>query len=125
LLANHRLQNVQHVIAEIESCWPSLQQFYDKGFGVTLLLGEEEIVCWCTAEYVSAGRCGIGIETDEAYQNRGFATLTAAAFVEDCLARQVAPHWDSWTTNVPSLAVAEKVGFRMVQEYFVYLATLS
>jgi len=79
-------------------------------------------VCWCTAEYVSDRKLGIGIETLPAYQGRGFATLTAAAFVQLCCARGLMPHWDAFQSNAPSLAVARKVGFEPVAEYAVFLA---
>lgn len=119
LWANPRLKNLQAVTEEIESGWHSLRSFLEKGFGFCLLLADE-IVCWCTAEYVSEKKCGIGIETVEAYRQRGLATLTACAFVEYCVSKQITPHWDAWTANLPSIAVAEKVGFRRRLDYTVY-----
>jgi hypothetical protein len=52
--------NFADVSAEIESCWPSIADFRRTGFGFCVHDGQV-IVCWCTAEYVSDGRCGIGI----------------------------------------------------------------
>ncbi len=79
-----------------------------------------EIVTWCTAEYVSAGKCGVGIETAVEHMRRGFATITASAFVEHAVAKGLTPHWDSWKMNLPSVAVAHKVGFRLISEYAVF-----
>lgn len=118
------LGNFADVTAEIESCWPSLDDFRRAGFGFCAHDGEN-IVCWCTAEYVSDGRCGIGIETIPAYRGRGVATLTASAFVEHCAARGITPHWDSWSGNGPSVAVAEKVGFHKVETYSVFVTHLG
>ena len=73
---------------EILGCWPSFETFLDQGFGFTMLDGTS-VVCWCTAEYVSEGKCGIGIETIEAYQGRGIATAVAGEFVRHALASGV------------------------------------
>lgn len=124
LLANLKLENIQFLIEEIESCWPSLACFLENGFGFCLLK-DQEIVCWCTAEYVSGRQCGIGIETVEKHMNHGYATITASAFVSYCRANQIKPHWDSWKVNLPSVSVAEKAGFKKVLEYSVFLFELE
>jgi RimJ/RimL family protein N-acetyltransferase len=89
------------------------------------VVGERQIVCWCTAEYVSCGWCGIGIETIQAYQRRGLATATATAFLAHCAAHGIQPHWDCWANNVPSVRVAEKVGFALVEEYEVHCGRIE
>lgn len=119
LLAQAHLEHLTDVISEIESCWVSLERFLEQGFGFCMC-SDMAVMGWCTAEYVSEGRCGIGIETVEAYQRQGVATLTARSFVEHCRARGIRPHWDSWKRNTPSIAVAEKVGFRDPLEYRVF-----
>jgi hypothetical protein len=124
LLTNVELKNIQAVIDEIESCWNSVESFLKNGFGFCLL-HDQEIVCWCTAEYVSGPQCGIGVETVESYMNQGFATLTASAFVSYCHSNRITPHWDSWKANLPSVAVAEKIGFRKVLDYCVYLGEMN
>jgi RimJ/RimL family protein N-acetyltransferase len=118
------LANFSSVTEEIGSCWKSVADFLRTGFGFCAH-NAETIVCWCTAEYVSDGRCGIGIETIPAYGGRGFATLTASAFAEHCAKRGVIPHWDAWAGNVPSVAVAEKVGFQHVETYRVYVGSFG
>jgi GNAT superfamily N-acetyltransferase len=112
------LRNAGDVIAEIESCWPSLADFRRNGFGFCAY-DDGQIVCWCTAEYVSASRCGIGIETVPTHRNSGFATSVASAFVEHCAVRGIVAHWDAWTSNVASVAVAKKLGFRVAEIYTV------
>jgi GNAT superfamily N-acetyltransferase len=119
-----RLGNFVDLTAEIESGWNSVADFRRTGYGFAAH-DDEAIVCWCTAEYVSDGRCGVGIETVEAYRGRGFATLTAAAFLEHCVERGVIPHWDAWTSNLPSVAVAEKVGFRRSETYSIFVGEFA
>jgi len=117
------LGNFSDVTSEVESCWPSMADFRRAGFGFCAH-DAGSIVCWCTAEYVSDGRCGIGIETIPPFRSRGLATLTASAFVEHCAAHGITPYWDSWSSNAPSVAVAEKVGFRKIETYSIFVANL-
>ncbi len=118
------LANFGDVIAEIESCWASVAGFRRAGFGFCAH-DAGTIVCWCTAEYVSDGRCGIGVETVPAFRGRGFATLTARAFVNHCAGRGIVPHWDAWSGNVPSVAVAQKLGFRRIESYSVFVGSFG
>ena len=76
-----------------------------------------ELSPWCTAEYVSPGVCGVGIETLEPYQKRGLATVAAQTFVQHAMRLGWQVHWDSWLNNTPSIRVAEKAGFEKVTEY--------
>lgn len=112
------LVNAADVIAEIESTWGSTADFLRAGFGV-VAHDTEQIVSWCVAELVSQGKCGIGIETIGSHRGRGFATLTASAFIKHCAERTITPYWDAWTTNRSSTAVAERVGLRKVESYRV------
>jgi RimJ/RimL family protein N-acetyltransferase len=96
--------------------WGSAERFLATGFGYCAIVGRA-IVGWCTAEYTSRRACGIGIETIPEYQNQGVATALGAAFVVACAGAGVVPYWDSWTSNLPSVRVAEKLGFRKAQEY--------
>jgi GNAT superfamily N-acetyltransferase len=93
------LANAADVVAAIESCWTSLNSFRRNGFGF-IAHDAQAIVCWCTAEFVSDRTCGVGIETVPAHRGRGFATLTASAFMEHCAERAITPHWDAWTSNL-------------------------
>lgn len=118
------LQNFDRLHEEITSCWNALADFQQRGFGFCAH-NDETIVGWCTAEYVSAGQCGIGIETVEAYQRQGFAALTASAFAEHALAHGITAHWDTWKQNSPSVTTAEKVGFTKVEDYTIYFGELK
>ncbi|HEU5100270.1 MAG TPA: GNAT family N-acetyltransferase [Roseiflexaceae bacterium] len=113
LLANAELANAEHVRAEIRWMWPSEERFYDHGFGWAAL-AEQQIVCWCTAEYVSADRCGIGITTVAEYERRGIATATAGRFVERAFRRGLRPYWECRADNPGSIRVAEKLGFELL-----------
>jgi GNAT superfamily N-acetyltransferase len=121
LLADSGRANAANVLEEIGSCWTALDRFYAQGFGFCVVTDAGDIAGWCTAEYVSDGVCGVGIETVEAYQGQGVATLAATAFVQHCATQGWTAHWDSWATNLPSVKVAQKVGFQKVTDYSVQI----
>ena len=118
LLAEAGLAHRDDLTGEIASCWPSVERFVAQGFGVCALEGTA-IAGWCTAETVSATRCGAGIETVEAYQQRGIGALLAAVWARRCQERGLVAYWDSWTDNAPSVRVALKSGFRAAYAYTV------
>lgn len=124
LLGDDSLGNRADLIEEIELCWPSQAHFLAHGFGFCVV-GDGQILCRCTAEYVSPGRCGIGIATAESHRQRGLATITSSAFIEHCVKHGITPYWDAWLRNTPSVATAETIGLRRIHEYNVYLLSLE
>lgn len=124
LLQEAGLRNSEQVRAELQWMWPSEERFYAHGFGSAAIM-PGEIVCWCTAEYLSADRCGLGIATAPAHQRRGVATATAAHAVAAALARGVRPHWECGQSNGASIRVAEKVGFVRVAEERYWAGTFT
>lgn len=109
-------ENLAEVQAEIAWMWPgareaALSRFLANGFGSAAVVGQR-IVCWCTAEYVSAERCGTGIETEADYRRQGIATATAAHFVAAALQRGLTPYWECDSENLPSVRIATRLGFQ-------------
>jgi len=114
-LEKGQFENNHYVKAEVEWMWPSLERFREKGFGIAAVVGAS-IVSWCTAEYVSASKCGTGIEVIDEFQNKGIATATASHFLEYCMNQNIVPHWECDKDNIGSVRVAEKVGFERTEE---------
>lgn len=114
-LEQDRFKNNHYVKSEIEWMWPSLERFWEKGFGTAAVI-DESIICWCTAEYVSKSKCGIGIEVIDEFQNKGIATATAAHFIEHCMNQNMVAHWECDKDNIGSVRVADKVGFEKTEE---------
>jgi RimJ/RimL family protein N-acetyltransferase len=112
---DNSLENSAALREEIRWMWPSEERFLEQGFGIAALSGSR-LICWCTAEYRSAGRCGIGIATEPEYAGRGVASATAARFVDHCREIGVVPFWECRRDNAASVRVAEKVGFALLAE---------
>jgi RimJ/RimL family protein N-acetyltransferase len=124
LLYKEKPENWEAVLREIIWMWPSIDRYFQHGFGRAAVLNGR-IVCWCTSEYLSRDSCGIGIETVPEMRNKGVATATACKFVSDCLERAVIPHWETDCENSPSIRVAEKVGFDLIERAKVFVGELE
>lgn len=124
VLENISLGNLECVIDEIEGMWGSTERFVSNGFGYCAIM-DGNIISWCTSEYVSKNYCGIGIETIEAQEGKGVATIVANEFLKKCEALNMIPYWDSWEDNTPSVRVAEKNGFNKICDYKVLLLKLN
>jgi hypothetical protein len=123
-LFNSRYDNIKVVMKEVRQMWSSIDCFINCGFGFSLVTSSK-VVSWCTSEYMSKYRCGIGIETLQEYQNRGLATIAASAFVEHSLRRNIKPHWEYNMENLASRRVAKKVGFVKELDYPIYFGMFS
>jgi RimJ/RimL family protein N-acetyltransferase len=119
LLKATSLRNVDRVDDLIVFKWGSIEDFLRKGFGFSLV-NENNIVSWCVSGNNCKNKCEITIGADEETRNRGFATLLASAFVEYCISEDITPSWHCGIENLPSIAVAEKVGFEKDLMYPVF-----
>ena len=124
LLEHEGLAGSDTVRHEIEMMWPALERFYTHGLGYAAVAGRQ-IVGWCTAEYVGRARCGIGIETLEAYQRRGIAAAAAARFVRAARERGLVSCWECRANNTPSRRVAEKLGLALVAQERYYAGSFE
>jgi len=85
------------------------------------LLKDGEVVSECTSVWVETvgvetGCVEIGIETKEPHRRKGYAALTATAFIDDCLSKGLIPVWCCWDFREGSKELAEKLGFEIIEE---------
>jgi RimJ/RimL family protein N-acetyltransferase len=92
----------------------------DPRFGVRLLKGGE-VLGECTSVFVGRGEAEIDIHTDENHRQLGLGTLTASAFLEECLARGLRPNWTCWPEREASVALAKKLGFVETADVLAHL----
>ena len=64
------------------------------------------------------GGIEIEIHTLPEHQRKGLALACAASLILRCLEKGLYPSWDA--ANLPSVALAEKLGYRLKGEYTVY-----
>ena len=120
ILNDCKLENLKLLKEEILGMWGTVDGFIKNGFGYCAV-NDKRLISWCTAELVSKNHCGIGIETIKEEQKKSVGTALTANFVKECATKNLIPHWDTWTRNLPSVKIAEKVGFCKTEEYEVLI----
>lgn len=113
----YRLCLSQDWSRDLVSNYRDYERYRSLGLGV-VALREGQVVAGASA--YSRYREGIEIEidTERAHRRRGLAYACAARLMLDCLERGLYPSWDA--QNLPSVALAEKLGYRFDHTYPVY-----
>jgi RimJ/RimL family protein N-acetyltransferase len=104
---------------EIEAAWASVKDFLNDGFGFCLMHGEE-IVSLCTSPFIAGREVEVCIRTDPHYRSKGYATVTALAFLEHCLLNDLSPNWECPWDHIASCALAARLGFENPVDRLVY-----
>jgi RimJ/RimL family protein N-acetyltransferase len=105
---------------EVSKFWRSVDEFMEKGVGYCSMKGDQ-VISTCISVFISKNEYEIGINTyDREHRGKGLATLTVRAFIDYCLLNGVTPHWTTETFRLDSIAIAEKLGFKKLQEYPSY-----
>ena len=93
--------------------WGSENRFAQKSLGLCLIDDQagDMAVSACSGVFVGSGEVEISISTDPAYRRRGFGWIIAAAFIEACLTRGLAPVWGCFPENETSVRLASRLGF--------------
>jgi RimJ/RimL family protein N-acetyltransferase len=84
-----------------------------KKFSVVLIDDADKVVSECyTVDIDEAGHINTGVDTyKDKYRRKGFAYLTAAAFIEICLEKNYKPGWHCHNIDVGSKRLADRLGF--------------
>jgi RimJ/RimL family protein N-acetyltransferase len=112
------------VVSCIRACWRSTDQYlHNGGIGYCLLKGEA-ITSWCSTDYVIGNTCELYVETFEGYRQKGLGMLTAFACVQACITQGLTVYWHCFKDNLGSVRIAEKIGFRKMAEFPIYVVDL-
>lgn len=100
----------------LPACWGSPKAFARHGFGFALL-HEGQIAASCATVFTSNRAVEIDVQTAEPYRRRGFALITARAFLAECIQRGLRPNWECFWDNQPSTALAARLGFKPLPDF--------
>lgn len=118
LLNDETLRNRDALLQWVGLSWLSLDDFARKGIGYCIV-EEGTIASWCLSVFASGNRLELALYTDESFRNKGCAKKVSAACVARCLADGCVPLWTCDDDNLPSIRVAEALGFRRTLDYHV------
>ncbi|KZE37214.1 acetyltransferase [Bhargavaea cecembensis] len=116
---NQSISNIGFLHSKILEFWPSPEAFLNTGIGYCAVY-KSQVVSVCFSGFVVDHVHCVDIETLKEHQGKKLAQHAALAFAEDCLERGLLPYWDCMESNTPSVAVAEKLGFRNAFDYKGY-----
>lgn len=106
--------------SDLVSQYPTYGEYERHGLGFMALHdGSPAAGCSSFSDY--PGGVEIEICTRPEHRRRGLASVLAARFILECIERGLYPSWDA--ANLSSLALAEKLGYRLDREYVCYEIT--
>ena len=121
-LKRTHLNNYDQIIGMINENWISEEVFLNNGFGFCLVK-DDSIISWCISDYNIDKQCEIGVETDDVYRRKGYATIVVTEVLNYCKQRGLKKvGWHCMDSNVGSYKLAEKVGFKRKDDYITYHA---
>ncbi|KNF09033.1 GNAT acetyltransferase [Gottschalkia purinilytica] len=92
--------------------WYSIDDFLKFGFGYCIMKGNR-LISTCLSCCVNKNEHEINVETYyEEEMNKGLATWACVAYLEHCIKNVIIPHWSTLETNVESISLGEKLGFK-------------
>lgn len=112
----HRCRN-HSWCRDFVSNYQNYEQYQRIGLGI-IILRKGEIVAGASSYSSYPGGIEIEIDTREDYRRKGLAYISASALILACLEKGWYPSWDAH--NKASLALAEKLGYHLDQEYTAY-----
>lgn len=103
----------------LKDFWDDVKLLKEKG-NCYYAVDRNEIIGVCYSGFVTSKYKTIGIETDEKYRKQGVAYHLALRCIVEILEEEMLPWWDCTKANIPSVKLAEKLGFLKHQEYNCY-----
>jgi GNAT superfamily N-acetyltransferase len=92
-----------------------------RSFGVKLCEGDSVIAICKSNGFISGDEFMVEIETfDKGRRGKGFATAVGTALMDYCLENSYIPLWETTLDNIPSLRLADRLGFVRDKTYPVF-----
>lgn len=92
--------------------------FHKRGLGVAVM-HQGKLVAGASSYTVYDGGIEIEIDTKPEFRRKGLATACGAELIRECRKRGLYPSWDAH--DLRSVALAEKLGYRMDHPYGVFI----
>lgn len=115
-LRQGKYKNADQLLEWIDN-WGNYESFCRCGVGA-YIRNENTIVSWSLSDCAQKEKVAIGIHTDEDYRRKGFAQITVNEVIRLCFLKGYQLiEWLCVDCNKGSIAIAEKMGFKL-QNYY-------
>lgn len=116
----------------VEGKFPIIPKTYEEYFKINemnkevdgvILLDKGKMVSQCINNgFENDDKYFIDVDTfDERERNKGYATIVAYELIKNQLDKGKKPFWETREDNIPSICLAEKLGFEKIEKYPVYI----
>lgn len=95
--------------------WKSTDDFLSKGKGYCIVT-DNAVAAWAFSAAISGEEIDIGVETDENYRGMGFAAMASKAMIKYILSENKKPVWACHSQNTASAKLADRIGFKKINE---------
>ncbi|MBD8071563.1 GNAT family N-acetyltransferase [Bacillus sp. PS06] len=113
------IKNSDFLHSPILENWSTVDLFLRHGLAYGVI-SNQEIVSLCYSGFVARDVHSIGIVTLEEHRGQKLAQSAAFSYVSECLELGITPYWDCMDSNKPSIAIAERLGFKPLFTYKGY-----
>lgn len=100
----------------------SASDFVARGIGFCIL-HNGVVISGASSYSVYDNGIEIEIDTLEDYRKQGLATICASKLMIECVKKGIYPNWDA--ANEKSVNLAQKLGYKLAQEYLAYAIKLN
>ena len=94
----------------------SVEKVMEQTLGVMILDGDA-LVCEAATGAPTHGCIEVGVTTARTHRQRGLAAMACASLIRECEARGYSTWWDCAKQNIPSVKLAQKLGYVQGLEY--------
>lgn len=108
----------EEIDKDFEVAWNSPMDFFEKGAFGYCLVENNKIISIAWAYFISENKVEIAVKTLEKYRGRGLSAYVTSAMIKSSLERNINPYWGCNKSNVPSIKLGEKLGFKIKNEYY-------
>lgn len=118
LLKNKQF-NTEYIESAIYEWWDTIDNFLNHGIGFSVF-HKDTAVCSCVTSFMTKTSMESHIKTKADYRKNGLATIAVSEFLKYCKENHYLPYWDCMEMNFGSRALADKLGYKKVFEYYLY-----
>lgn len=113
------LDNADILLNTLLLYWRSMDDLQKYG-SCFYAVAENTVVSLCYTGFATDSFDVMGIETCKDYRRSGLGYTLALRCIHEILERGKLPYWDCMEENIPSMKLAEKIGFLKSGEYICF-----
>jgi RimJ/RimL family protein N-acetyltransferase len=92
---------------------------------VSIAVKDEEMLGYSYVGFYDNETCVINVETKEEYRGRGIAYTLSHELIKEIISSGMRPKWECMESNIVSMKLAQKLGFKVKEKYTCYGVSLK